>query len=81
MTKVIDLTQEKKAGKPIEFIYYISLNGSMATAGTRPAQYNYVQRVAAADDVNKFDIIEAFDAPDGHRYRYLGHWNDGHVEK
>ena len=78
MTKIIDLTKEAKELKPIEFIIYISPDGSHDIAVDKPSEYKFIE-LNCRKYGGLYDLMFAFNTDKSSGSIYLGHFNDGIV--
>ena len=83
MTKIINLfdNKEEKKVKPIKFIKYVNeTTGETQTSGALPKDWGNISLLCKNE--GGFDMMFAWD--DDHTNSgvvYLGHWNDGFVER
>ncbi len=81
MTKVIILGQEpeKKKGKPIKFVSYLSEHGRIEKDALPPSEWDNIEVVSIqyGDD---FDLFFCYSQERSNGVLYLGHYNDGIVE-
>lgn len=71
---------EKRASKPIEFVYAVdSYNANITMAESKPSTFNDVMLMSDGIDREGFDVMLAWNDNSTIRMVYLGHWNDGVV--
>ncbi len=80
-TKCIVLGQpeQKKKGKPIEFVKVLNVSGDFGIPCKKPSEWEVVELIAESYGI-RYDLMFAYNEIRSAGCAYLGHWNDGYVE-
>ena len=78
MTKIIDLTKEAKKEKPIEFVRFLSKDGSTQSAQKKPHEYENIEIIFRVYEEG-LALMIAYNIDKRFANFYLGFINDGIV--